>query len=342
MATEAPGSTRSGTREWGRIMRTCGCESTTDLDPVARWLLITRACVQPMTITSIAIAGLLAARHPAFDGLLFALAAVGSIVAHAANNMTNDYFDLTEGLDTGAYPRAEYAPHPVLSGVISKAGLLKAILVANAIDGVIMVVLFVERGWPIVAFALAGLFISVFYVAPPLRLKARGLGEPSVAIVWGPLMVGGTYYAAVGEVGAEVFWVSMPYALLVTTVLMGKHVDKIGWDRDERVRTLPVLLGEERSRKVTVALMAAFYASVVALALTGTAVVWVLVALAGLPVLSKTARTYARPKPEAPPPRFPLWPLWFGPWAFVHARRAGALLVLGLTAGAVWPVHLFS
>ena len=57
----------------------------------------------------------------------------------------------------------------------------------------------VERGWPVVAFALGGFFLSVAYTAPPLRLKKRGLGEPDVLVVWGPLMVGGTYYAAVGN-----------------------------------------------------------------------------------------------------------------------------------------------
>jgi 1,4-dihydroxy-2-naphthoate octaprenyltransferase len=321
-------------------MRTCGCGRTEGLDPIARWLLITRACVQPMTVTSIAIAGLLAARHPGFDGLLFALAGIGSIVAHAANNMTNDYFDLTAGLDTGEYPRAEYAPHPVLSGLLDRSGLLRAILIANAIDAAIMLVLVVERGWPIVLFAVAGLFISVFYVAPPLRLKARGLGEPSVAIVWGPLVVGGTYYAATGDAPASVFWMSAPYALLVTTVLMGKHIDKLPWDREEGVRTLPVLLGDATSRRVTGVLMIGFYASVVALVATRTATVWTLAGLAALPVLVKTYRKYAHPKPAAPPDGFPLWPLWFGPWAFVHARRAGALLVLGLVAGAIWPVYL--
>lgn len=322
-------------------MRTCGCESTQRLDPVGRWLLVTRACVQPMTLTSIAIAGLLAARHPDFNLGLFALAAVGSIVAHAANNMTNDYFDLSEGLDTEAYPRAVYAPHPVLAGIISRGGLLRAILIANALDALVMVVLLVERGWPIAVFALVGLFVSVGYVAPPLRLKACGLGEPSVAIVWGPLMVGGTYFAATGDVGPAVFWASAPYALLVTTVLMGKHVDKLPWDRAEGVNTLPVLLGDEVSRRTTVALMVAFHVTTVALVLTGTLSVWTLVILASLPTTVKTARTYARAKPAEPPARYPLWPLWYGPWAFVHARRAGALLVAGLLAGVVFPISPF-
>ena len=46
----------------------------------------------------------------------------------------------------------------------------------------------------VIAFALAGLFISVFYVAPPIRLKHHGLGEPGVFLVWGPLMVVGTFF----------------------------------------------------------------------------------------------------------------------------------------------------
>lgn len=317
-------------------MRTCGCGRTDSLDPIARWLLVTRACVQPMTLTSVAIAGLLASGAASVEWWLFALAAVGSVVAHAANNMTNDYFDLSEGLDTEDYPRAAYAPHPVLAGLVSRAHLGRAILVANALDAAIMVVLVIERGWPIAAFALTGLFISVFYVAPPLRLKARGLGEPSVAIVWGPLMVGGTVYAATGHVGSSVLWASAPYALLVTTVLMGKHIDKLPWDRNEGVNTLPVLLGDDASRRVTVALIVAFYVVVGGLVVVGTVTAWTLLVLLGVPELLKAARTYARAKPAEAPPRYPLWPLWFGPRAFVHARRAGALYVGGLALGVLF------
>ena len=80
----------------------------------------------------------------------------------------------------------------------------------------------------VLAFALAGLFISVFYVAPPIRLKHHGLGEPGVFLVWGPLMVGGTFLVATGTDRRRGCWSSsVPYALLVTSVLFGKHIDKI-------------------------------------------------------------------------------------------------------------------
>ena len=320
---------------WTEVLRTCGAAAPTTLDLVGRLLLITRACVQPMTLTAAAIAGLLAVGHSDVSWALFALSAIGIVVAHAANNMVNDYFDLDAGLDTDDYPRTQYAPHPVVAGVVTRAGLGRAIVIANAIDIAIMGALIYARGWAIAAFAIAGGLISVGYVAPPLRLKAKGLGEPSVFVIWGPLMVGGTYYAATGEIPIEVVWASLPYALLVTTVLFGKHIDKLTWDRAAGVATLPVILGEERARRSTQVLLGAYYVAVLLLVAARIISAWTLVVGLALPVLARTWRTYAKPKPESPPPRYPLWPLWFGPWAFLHARRAGALLVAGLLLGAV-------
>ncbi|MGH2748429.1 MAG: prenyltransferase [Actinomycetota bacterium] len=335
MAIETGPASRSLFDNWRRVLWTCGLPKDRAVDPVSRWLMITRACVQPMTLTSGAIAGLLAASSPRFDGLLFALAAVGIVIAHAANNMINDFFDLRSGLDTDVSPRGLYAPHPVLGGLVTKEGLLKAIIVANALDASIMLFLLSRRGWPIVAFAVTGLFISVFYVAPPLRLKARGLGEPSVFVIWAPLMVGGTYYAAVGSIPADIYWASVPYGLLVMTVLMGKHIDKAPWDAPAGIKTLPVLLGDVAARRVTLGLMLAFYVSIAALVAASVVTAWTLSVGVALPLLVRTWRTYARPKPDRPPARFPVWPLWFGPWAFVHARRAGALFVLGLVVGLI-------
>src|SRR5437588_11695527 len=70
-----------------------------ELDPVSRWLVITRAGVLPMTLTSGAIAGLLAVRRPGFAAGWFALAFVGILLAHTSNNLLNDLFDTDTGLD---------------------------------------------------------------------------------------------------------------------------------------------------------------------------------------------------------------------------------------------------
>jgi 1,4-dihydroxy-2-naphthoate polyprenyltransferase len=193
----------------------------------------------------------------------------------------------------------------------------------------------VFRGWPMIVFALSGFLLSVAYTAPPLRLKKHGLGEPTVLVVWGPLMVGGTYYAAAGHLPFGIVAASLPYALLCTAVLMGKHIDKIPWDWRDGTHTLPVLLGERRARALTQGMMVSFYVLVVLLVGTGTLPIAALIVLLALPKLAKVWGPFSQPKPAEPPEDFPIWPLWFAALAFVHTRRAGCLLVLGLIVGVI-------
>lgn len=311
-----------------------------ELDGVTTWLVVTRAAVLPMTVLAGLVAGLLAVRADGFSVPLYLLALLGITLAHVNNNLINDLSDTDVGLDTEAYPRALYAPHPILSGMVRRRQVGLAVIGVNVADLVIMIVLATQRGWPVVAFAVTGLLLSIAYTSPPLRLKKRGLGEPDVFLTWGPLMVAGTYFSAVGSLPWQVWLASVPYGLLCTTVLMGKHIDKIPFDEPTGTRTLPVVLGEARARTATLGLLVAFYVTV-GLAVAVGALPWptLLVAL-GLPLLRKVAGALRSPRPAEPPPGFPVWPLWFAAIMFVHIRRAGGLLVLGLLLAAILDVGL--
>jgi 1,4-dihydroxy-2-naphthoate octaprenyltransferase len=334
---------RAAWRNWAEVLRTQNLAPGHPMDFVSRWLLIVRASVFPMTLTSGVIGGLLAVAGPTpadANWGFFALALVGLVLAHAANNMINDWFDLSGGVDSATYVRGLYAPHPILSGLISKGGLVAAIAVINAIDLAILVYLGNERGPLVWVFALAGLFISVFYVAPPLKLKHIGLGEPGVFLVWGPLMIAGTYFVTTGQAPGWVFAASLPYALLVTVVLFGKHIDKLEADAAKGIHTLPVLLGETQARTVAQGLVLAFFAVMAILVLTGTLGVWTLATFAALPRALQVMKTFRTPKPAQAPPGYPLWPLWYVAWAFVLTRLAGVLFALGLVATAIHPIFL--
>ncbi|MHB8329728.1 MAG: prenyltransferase [Acidimicrobiales bacterium] len=330
----AGGGGQSRLSAWVEVLRTTNPPTRRALDPVSRWLVLTRAAVLPMTLVAGAVATLLAVHRPGFRPGLLVLAFAGLVLAHVANNLMNDLFDVEVGSDTESYPRALYAPHPVLSGMVSRARLAGAALAVNVVDLAILVVLAFYRGWPVVGFALGGFLLSVAYTAPPLRLKKRGLGEPDVFVVWGPLMVCGTYYAAVGHLPWEIWAASVPYGLLCTAVLMGKHIDKAPFDAPLGIRTLPVLLGEGRARAATRGMMAAFYVAVIA-CVALRALPWpALISLAAVPKLVPVWKAFGQPKPDAAPEGFPVWPLWFAAAAFVHTRRAGSLLVVGLVVAA--------
>lgn len=319
---------------WGHVLRTTNAPANHH-DLVTRWLVITRAAVLPLTWGAGLVAGFLAVRQPGFNGGLYLLAMAGILLAHIANNLMNDLYDARAGSDSEQYPRLMYAPHPVLSGLISMRGLITATLVVNALDLAILVVLAIARGWVPVAFALAGFVLSIAYTAPPLRLKKRGLGEPDVFVVWGPLMVCGVFYAATGTVSWAVVAASLPTALLCTTVLMGKHTDKIPWDAPQGIRTIPVLLGAERARSATLGLMIAAQVAVVADVVLGVFPVWALLSLLGIPWSWAILRAFTRPRPEQPPMGFPVWPLWYAALAFLQASRTGGLLCAGVGLGVI-------
>jgi 1,4-dihydroxy-2-naphthoate octaprenyltransferase len=349
-APAQPISMRTRLAAWSEIMQTANPPVELPLDSVGKWLVMTRAAVIPMTLWSGMIGLLLAVAatqtNPAItvNYPAVVLAVVGLVLAHAANNLINDYFDMSQGVDTEGYVRALYAPHPVLSGWITRAGLRNAILFLTLIDGVIMLVLAAGNPQPalVIAFALAGLFLSVFYVAPPFNLKRHGLGELDVFLTWGPLMVGGTYLVATGTVPAWVIVFSLPYALIVTAVLFGKHIDKIVPDTALGIRTVPVILGEHLARRTGQALMTLFYPLTLLTVLFGWVGPWVLLAVLAIPTLWSVLKIFNQPKPAEKPSWYPPhgWPLWFVAFAFRHTRLAGGLLTLGLFLNIVLPVKL--
>jgi len=85
-------------RTWKTIFNTANLPEgmTVPPDAVREWLVITRAAVFSMTVTSGLIGGLLAVGAQQLTGAvtvswgLLALAILGLVVAHAANNMIND------------------------------------------------------------------------------------------------------------------------------------------------------------------------------------------------------------------------------------------------------------
>ena len=220
-------------------------------------------------------------------------------------------------------------------GWFARGRLARAALLVNVLDLAILVVLAVYRGLARGGFALGGFVLSVAYTAPPLRLKKRGLGEPDVFLVWGPLMVGGTYYAAVGHLPWEIIVASVPYGLLCTAVLMGKHIDKAPFDEPLGIRTLPVVLGERRARAATIGMMVAFYVTVVGVRGGAGPSLARPPELRGRPQARPGLEGLQRAQARRAPAGFPVWPLWFAAVAFVHTRRAGSLLVLGLIIAAI-------
>jgi 1,4-dihydroxy-2-naphthoate polyprenyltransferase len=309
-------------------------EEWNGLDIISRWLIATRAAVLIMTLLSAGIAGILAVKAGQFNGLAWGVMAIGLILAHALNNLLNDLTDYKRGVDRDNYFRAQYGPQPLEHGFLT----VRQLLVYAAVTGLAAlacgIYLVALRG-PLALLLLGlGAFFVVFYTWP---LKYIGLGEIAVLIVWGPLMIGGGYYVVTGAWDWNVVLAGLPYALGVTTVIFGKHIDKIHEDQAKEIRTLPVIIGERAGRWAVIGMIALQYLLVIYLVAIGffsPVMLIVLFSLTGIPALWRMFRTQ---KPETAPDWYPpgAWPLWFVGAAFVQNRRFGLWFLLGLILDVV-------
>ncbi len=317
-----------------RIIPRISREEWEKLDVISRWLIATRSAVFIMTFLSAAIGGILAFKEGKFDFWLWFLTTIGLILAHATNNLVNDLTDYIKGVDHGNYFRAQYGPQPLEHGLMTKRQLITYIVVTGLIALAIGLYLVYLRGTLALILLLLGAFFVLFYTYP---LKYIGLGELAVLLVWGPLMVGGTYYVVTGEWNWNVVVAGLPYALGVTAVLFGKHIDKYEDDKRRGIRTLPVILGERNARMVVLGMLILQYLSVIYLVLTGFFTPFMLIVLLAIPVLTKVWKAYTSPRPDSPPEGYPpeAWPLWYVALAFWHNRRFGTLYLLGLIIEAL-------
>lgn len=326
---------------WGKALRVIpriSKEEWEHLDVISKWLISTRAAVLVMTFLSGAIAGILAALDGMFNVWLWLLLEAGLILSHATNNLLNDYTDYVKGIDQDNYYRSQYGPQPLVHGLMSKRQILKYAGVTGGIALLAGIIFVAIRGELALLLLGLGIFFVLFYTYP---LKYIALGELSVLIVWGPLMIGGGYAMITGRWDWNVVIASLPYALGVTTVIFGKHVDKYQLDKSKGIHTLPVLIGEKAGRYSILGMFVLQYVSVIYLTAIGFFTPLMLVVLLALPEFFRLAPMFRAPKPDEKPAGYPdVWPNYFVAAAFVHNRRFGVFYLLGLILEMAWRLFL--
>src|SRR5512143_2317259 len=127
------------------------------LDIISRWLISTRAAVLVMTFLSAALAGVFAWRDGHFQLLPWLALTIGLILAHATNNLFNDFTDFKRGVDKDNYYRNAYGPQPLAHGLLTTTQLLTYTAVTGGLAAIMGVIVIASDGWDPVGFLLLGL-----------------------------------------------------------------------------------------------------------------------------------------------------------------------------------------
>lgn len=162
-------------------------------------------------------------------GLALAVVAAG-VLLQAGVNLVNDHADRHSPAFDQRQRAAIRRNARLGAGAFALAGLF----------GLWMVWL---RGWPMLALELVGMVGALGYTGHPVNYKERGLGVPLVFLFMGVLLVGGAYYAVAGAYRPSIFWLSLPFSLFASLLLLSNELRDYEADLAEGLRTLTVRLG---------------------------------------------------------------------------------------------------
>ncbi len=314
---------------WGTALKTIPQitkEEFNKEDPIAQWLIASRAALFIMDFFSASVGGLLAASVHRFSWPVYLLCVLGFVLAHGTNNLINDYTDSSRGVDKDNYFRNIYGLQLVEMGIWSKAKMRKVIGISGLLALLCGFVLFLMCGPSVLWLTALGAFFVLFYTWP---LKYIGLGEFTVLLVWGPLMVAGTYLLMTGNWSWMVAAIGAVYALGGTSILFGKHTDKLTEDKKKGIHTLPVILGEPAARASVIAMLVSVPIFIIWFVIIGWLQFPMLLVLLGIPSILKTIRIFSKPRPKTQPKGAP-WPTYLSSYAFLCNRVIGSLFMLGL------------
>ncbi len=330
----------SSLKALGEALRFCNTSADLNsLHPIVRFLISSRICVVFMTVYAVAIGGLAAALNGVFDPLIFTVVMLLFILLHMADNLLNDLSDYRKEIDVEGYPRLQYAPHPVIQGIIPLNVIKGYVATTLLISMAFAIYLGITKTPLVPILALVGALVMLGYSGIPIDLKKLGLGEIGVFIVWGVVMAGGTYTALSGLPPIKEALLYTPYGLTVSLVLIGKHLDKYEMDREKGVKTLPVRLGYNASLALArlISISAPFLAAAGIYLYTGSE--YAVVALLSLPMSYVAYRAFSLGKPREKPGEWRIWPLWFAAWSYLSLDSVGRYTVLALlavAAGDAW------
>jgi 1,4-dihydroxy-2-naphthoate octaprenyltransferase len=223
------------------------------MEKIRFWLKNARYVALPQSLFPAVLAICMALYYPDFSLVHAFFALVGIAFAHLGMNLFDDYFDYkNQKIDI----RDELAENNTFSRIgkcdylLSKKATTKQLFfVASLFLFIALImgfIIFLYQGITVLWIALITGFLGIFYSAKPFCLGYRGFGELLIGLIFGPLLMGGVFFASCGEYSPAVCLVSIAVGLLVTNILFTHSILDYHPDKQTGKKTLAVLI---RSRK---------------------------------------------------------------------------------------------
>jgi len=237
----------------------------------------------PAAIVPVAVGSGVAAGYGEFVAWRAVLALIVALALQVGVNYANDYSDGVRGTDE----RRVGPVRLVGSGLATPRQVLTAALGSFLVASLAGLVLAAAVSWWLLLLGAAAIAAAWFYTGGSRPYGYRALGEISVFAFFGVGAVVGTAYVEMGRFSWLAVAASIPVGLLACALLVINNLRDIPTDKPAGKRTLAVVLGDRRTRKLYVACACVPFAVAVAMA---AAAPLTLVTLAALPLAAEPVR----------------------------------------------------
>jgi 1,4-dihydroxy-2-naphthoate polyprenyltransferase len=188
---------------------------------------------------------------------------LGIFAIEVAKNASGEIFDFDSGTDRAIAPE-DRSPFSGGKRVLVDGLLTRGETAAIAASGYVLgaacgLGILFWREPKVLWLGIAGMACAYFYHAPPFRLSYRGLGEPAVALCYGPLICCGTYLVQRGSVLSSIVALSVPLGILIAGFLWINEFPDYRADLLAGKRTLVVRLGRRAASLVFAGLIVAAF-----------------------------------------------------------------------------------
>jgi 1,4-dihydroxy-2-naphthoate octaprenyltransferase len=191
---------------------------------------------------------------------LLPLILIAGILFHTGTNLVSEYFDYKKGVD-----KADTfgSSRILVDGLMNPKTVLYGGYAAFAIGFLLGLVLVAYWGYPILILGSVGLLGGLFYTGFPVGYKYFALGDIFVFMLFGPLMMLGTFMGLTGEFSWNVVLLSIPLGLLVAAILHANNIRDIMSDSKAKIKTFAILFGLQGAKYEYYALVMGAYFSVI-------------------------------------------------------------------------------
>ncbi|MBP7091068.1 MAG: 1,4-dihydroxy-2-naphthoate octaprenyltransferase [Syntrophorhabdaceae bacterium] len=220
------------------------------------------------------------------DWLLFALALIGCVIAHAGANMIGDYFDFKKRVDReGTFGSSGVLISNLIEPKKVFMGSIVAYVIASSIG--IYIAASIPNGMYLILIIIIGAVLGLFYAAEPFSFKYHALGDLAVFISFGPAMTLGAYFVQTHHFSWTPVLYAIPAAFLVDAVLHSNNLRDIKNDSVVNIKTVAILIGEQNSKRMYYGLIISAYISVILLITANGLPTVSLITLLSLPLALK-------------------------------------------------------